>query len=101
MYDYFFLLRRSLCVPLAAFEPTDGMGSARQWRTRTPTIAGGLADRVWTLGEMLMCRVPLCPQSQALYAMIKNDAHETVGARSVRNRAKQDEQGFEILIRKR
>jgi len=48
-----------------------------------------------------MCRVPLCPQSQALYAMIKNDAHETVGARSVRNRAKQDEQGFEILIRKR
>ena len=48
-YDYFFLLRASLCVPLAEFEPTNGMGSARQGRTRTPTIAGGLADRVWTL----------------------------------------------------
>jgi len=61
MYDYFFLFLSSLCVSLAAFDPTVGMGSARQWRTRTPTIARGLADRVWTLGEMLMCRVPLCP----------------------------------------
>jgi hypothetical protein len=87
----FLLARASLCVPLAEFEPTNGMGSARQWRTRMPTIAGGLADWVWTLGKMLMCRVPLCPQSQALYAVIKNDARETVGERSVRNRAKQDE----------
>ena len=97
-YDYHFLLRASLCVPLAEFERINSMGSARQWRARTPTIAGGLTDRLWTLGEMLMWRVPPCLQSQTLYAVIKNDACETVGERSVRYRAKQHEQGFEILI---
>jgi hypothetical protein len=49
-------------VPLAAPLPTHGTGSARQWQPRTPAMAAGLTDHVWTLREVLLCRVPPWPQ---------------------------------------
>jgi hypothetical protein len=51
---------------LAAPEPTKGRGAAQRWRPCTPAMAAGLTDRVWTLREMGLFRVPPWPQPQAL-----------------------------------
>ena len=61
-YHNFCLPHASLRVPLAAPEPTNGTGSTKQWRPCTPAMAAGLMDRVWTLREVLLFRVPLWPQ---------------------------------------
>jgi len=55
-------LRQALPQP----EPTHGTGSARQWRPCTPAMAASLTDRVWTLREVLLFRVPPWPQPAAL-----------------------------------
>jgi hypothetical protein len=49
-------------LPLPQPEPTHGSGSAKQWRPRTPAMAAGLTDRVWSLLEVLLFRVPPWPQ---------------------------------------
>ena len=61
-YHNFCLPHASLRVPLAALVPTNGTGSAAQWRPCTPAMAAGLTDRVWTLREVLLFRVPPWPQ---------------------------------------
>jgi len=65
-YYNFCLPHASLRLPLPQPEPTNGTGSARRWRPCTPAMAAGLTDRVWTLREMLLFRVPPWPQPQAL-----------------------------------
>jgi hypothetical protein len=55
-------LRQALVHPIA----TNGAGSAKRWRPRTPAMAAGLTDHVWTLREVLMFRVPPWPQPQAV-----------------------------------
>jgi IS1 family transposase len=55
-------LRQSLPEP----EPTYGNGSAKRWQPRTPAMAAGLTDRVWTLRDVLLFRVPPWPQPEAL-----------------------------------
>jgi len=52
-YYNFCLPRTSLRQPLPQPLPTNGRGSATQWRPWTPAMAGGLTDRVWTLREVL------------------------------------------------
>ncbi len=47
-------LRQALWVP----EPTNGRGSAKQWRPCTPAMAAGFTDDVWSLKEILLYRVP-------------------------------------------
>jgi hypothetical protein len=47
-------------------EQTNGGGSAKQWQPCTPAMAAGLTDRVWSLREVLLYRVPLWPQPQTL-----------------------------------
>ena len=61
-YYNFCLPHASLRQVLPQPEPTNGMGSARQWRPCTPAMAAGLTNRVWTLREVLMFRVPPWPQ---------------------------------------
>jgi IS1 family transposase len=61
-YHNFCLPHASLRVPLAAPLPTHGTGSAKQWQPRTPAMAAGLTDHVWTLREVLLFRVPPWPQ---------------------------------------
>jgi hypothetical protein len=61
VYDNFCLPHASLRLPLRQPEPTNGMGSARRWRPRTPAMAAGLTERVWTLREVLLFRVPPWP----------------------------------------
>jgi hypothetical protein len=52
----------SVRLPLPQPEPSHGRGSAKQWRLRTPAMAAGLTERVWSLRAVLMFRVPPWPQ---------------------------------------
>jgi IS1 family transposase/transposase-like protein len=61
-YHNFALPHASLRLPLP--EPIDGTGAVKQWQPRTPSMAAGLTDRVWSLRAMLMYRVPPWPQNQ-------------------------------------
>jgi IS1 family transposase len=61
-YHNFCLPHASLRVPLAAPEPTKGSGSAKLWQPCTPAMAAGVTNRVWSLREVLMFRVPPWPQ---------------------------------------
>jgi IS1 family transposase len=64
VYHNFFLPHASLRLPLAEAVATHGTGSAKVWHPRTPAMAAGLTDHVWTLKEVLMFRVPPWPQLQ-------------------------------------
>ena len=59
----------NFCLPHASLRqllpqslPTNGTGSAKQWRPCTPAMAAGLTDHVWSLREVLLYRVPPWPQ---------------------------------------
>src|SRR5262245_15795419 len=65
-YYNFCLPHVSLRVPLAHPQPTKGKGSAQRWRPCTPAMAAGLTDRVWSLREVLLFRVPPWSQPQGL-----------------------------------
>jgi hypothetical protein len=61
-YHNFGLPHTSWRVPLP--EGTEGTKSVTRWQQRTPAMAAGLTDRVWSLSEVLMSRVPPWPQPQ-------------------------------------
>src|SRR5262249_37899034 len=58
VYHNFVLPHASLRQALAEPLPTNGTGSAKVWRPCTPAMATGLTERVWTLREVLLFRVP-------------------------------------------
>jgi IS1 family transposase len=62
VYYNFCLPHASVRQPLPQPVPTRGTGSAKQWRPRTPAMAAGLTEHVWTLREVLLFRVPPWPQ---------------------------------------
>ena len=78
-YYNFCLPHASLRQPLPQPVPTNGTGSAKMWRPCTPAMAVGLTDRVWTLREVLLYRVPPWPQPQARYAAWKHDDRKGEG----------------------
>jgi IS1 family transposase len=55
-YYNFCLPHTSLRLPLPQPEATHG--TAKRWQPRTPVMAAGLTDHVWTLREVLLFRVP-------------------------------------------
>jgi IS1 family transposase/transposase-like protein len=65
-YYNFVLPHASLRVPLAVPVATRGNGSAKRWRPCTPAMAAGLTDRVWSLREVLLFRVPPWPRRQSV-----------------------------------
>jgi IS1 family transposase len=65
-YSNFVLPHASLRQPLPVPEPTYGTGSARLWQPRTPALAAGLTDHVWTLRDVLLYRVPPWQQPHAV-----------------------------------
>ncbi len=65
-YYNFCLPHASLRMPLPQPEPTNGSGSATQWRPCTPAMAVGLTEHVWPLREVLLYRVPPWPQLTGL-----------------------------------
>jgi IS1 family transposase len=48
----------SLGQALPRVEPTRGTGSPRRWQPRTPAMAAGVTDHVWTTDELRSYRVP-------------------------------------------
>lgn len=66
VYHNFVLPHASLRQALAEPVATNGSGSAKVWRPRTPAMAAGLTDHVWSLQEVLMFRVPPWPQPQTV-----------------------------------
>src|SRR5215510_15969979 len=60
-YYNFCLPHGSLRVPLAHPVLTNGTGSAKRWRPCTPAMAAGLTERMWSLREVLLFRVPPWP----------------------------------------
>src|SRR5262245_47380613 len=66
LYHNFGLSHASLRQALAEPVATNGCGSARLWQPRTPAMAAGLTDRVWSLREVLLYRVPPWPQPQTV-----------------------------------
>jgi IS1 family transposase len=66
VYYNFCLPHARLRQPLLQLVPTNGTGSAKTWRPCTPAMAVGLTDRVWTLREVLLFRVPPWPQPAGL-----------------------------------
>ena len=66
VYYNFCLPHASLRQPLPQPVPTNGTGSAKMWQSRTPAMAAGLTDHVWTLREVLLFRVPPWPQPLGL-----------------------------------
>ncbi len=61
-YHNFVLPHASLRLPLP--DVVQGTESVQRWQQRTPAMAAGLTDRVWSLREVLMYRVPPWPQPQ-------------------------------------
>ena len=47
-------LRQALSSPI----PTKGSGSPKKWTPRTPAMAGGITDHIWSMEEFLLFRVP-------------------------------------------
>ena len=64
VYHNVVLPHTSLRLPLSEFEPVPGTGATKRWQPRTPAMAAGLTNRIWSLREGLMYRVPPCPQNQ-------------------------------------
>jgi IS1 family transposase len=62
VYYNFCLPHARLRQPVPQPIPTNGTGSATQWRPCTPAMAAELTDHVWTLREVLLFRVPPWPQ---------------------------------------
>lgn len=58
----FVLPHASLRLPLP--HVTHGTASVKRWQQRTPAMAAGLTNQVWSLREVLMFRVPPWPQPQ-------------------------------------
>jgi len=61
-YHNFVLPHASWRVPLSALDTVAEPGALKRWPPRTPAMAAGLTDRVWSVREVLMYRVPLWPQ---------------------------------------
>jgi IS1 family transposase len=57
-YYHFVVPHRGLRQPLAHPLPTKGSGSRKRWRQRTPAMAAGVTDHIWTMDELLSFRVP-------------------------------------------
>jgi hypothetical protein len=57
-YYNFCLPHSALRVALSQPLPTKGRGSPKKWQQRTPAMAAGITDHVWSLQEVLLFRVP-------------------------------------------
>jgi IS1 family transposase len=62
VYHNFVLPHASLHLALPLLDETDRARARKHWRARTPAMAAGLTDRVWSLRDVLMYRIP--PWSQ-------------------------------------
>jgi IS1 family transposase len=64
VYHNFLLPHASLRLHLPEIETIPEPGAIKRWQPRTPAMAAGLTDHVWSLREVLLSRVPPWPQPQ-------------------------------------
>ena len=57
-YYHFVLPHHSLRQELPIPQPTRGTGSRQRWQPRTPAMAAGITDHIWTTTELLSYRIP-------------------------------------------
>jgi hypothetical protein len=62
-YYNFCLPHTSLRLPLPHPEATHGTGTAKRWQPRTPAMAAGLTDHVWTLRGLAVPRAAVAAAS--------------------------------------
>ena len=62
VYHNFVLPHTSLRLPLSEFDIIPETNSIKRWQSRTPAMAAGVTDHVWSLRDVLRFRVP--PWSQ-------------------------------------
>jgi len=55
---YYHLVRPHRGLRLHLAEPIPTRGTPKKWEQRTPAMAAGLTDHIWTLEELLMFHVP-------------------------------------------
>jgi IS1 family transposase len=60
-YYHFVRPHGSLRQRLPQPQATKGNGSPKRWQERTPALAAGVTDHVWTMQELLSFRVPVGP----------------------------------------
>ena len=80
-YYHLILPHHSLRQELETPEPTRGTGSPRRWRPRTPAMAAGITDHVWTTTELLSYRVPAwfldqLSEIEHLFPPLDSDVHQ-------------------------
>jgi IS1 family transposase len=63
VYYNFCMGHASLRLALVEHQTTRGKGSLKKWQQRTPAMAAGLTDHLWSLREVLLYRVPPWPQA--------------------------------------
>jgi hypothetical protein len=63
-YHHFVWPHASVRLALPELEPVPGTGAIKRWQPRTPALAAGLTDHIWSLREVLLYRVPPWPQPQ-------------------------------------
>jgi hypothetical protein len=61
-YHNFVLPHADVRVPLP--DGPEGTAAVKRWQQRTPAMAAGVTNRVWSLREVLLYRVPPWPQLQ-------------------------------------
>lgn len=57
-YYHFVIPHRGLRRKWPRPVPTKGTGSPKMWEQRTPAMAAGLTDHIWSMDELLSFRVP-------------------------------------------
>jgi IS1 family transposase len=80
-YYHLVLPHHSLRQELKTPEPTRGTGSLRRWQPRTPAMAAGITDHIWTTTELLSYRVPAWFLDQLseivdLFPPLDSDVHQ-------------------------
>jgi transposase-like protein len=84
-------LRLALAAPMA----TNGHGAAKVWQPCTPAMAAGVTERVWSLTEVLCCRVPPWPHPHRRYPVLQEDARAAVRGHHVSTQARRCARGAE------
>jgi hypothetical protein len=64
VYHNFVLTHTSLRLPLPEHEAISETGVLKRWQPRTPAMAAGVTDHIWSLREVLFYRVSPWPQPQ-------------------------------------
>lgn len=62
LYDNVCLPHDGLRRPRSMFGSLEGCRSTPRWQARTPALAAGVTDHIWSLREALLFRVPPWPQ---------------------------------------